>query len=96
MANVPAKLKQTVASYVAQGYVVEAETDYYVIVTKGRQTNHVLHCLLTILTIPLLCFWLIVWIAVTVAHRKTRYMIKLGVDGNTIVQQLGHNQIVTS
>ena len=55
---------------VSQGWRIEGQTEYAVVLAFGKKPNHILHFLLCI---PTFGFWLIVWIilgmTMTIQHR---------------------------
>jgi hypothetical protein len=80
-----AALAQAVAQSVAQGNRVESHADYQAIVVKGHRPNHVLHLILTIITLGL---WLLVWIPVAVLQKEQRTIIRVDDYGNTLVERV--------
>jgi hypothetical protein len=54
-----------VASYLARGWRIESRTEHSAVMVKGKPVNHILHLLLTLVTVGL---WLPVWIFLTVAR----------------------------
>ena len=50
-----------IASYLAQGWRLESRTAYSANMVKGKRVNHVLHLLLSVVTLGL---WLPVWLVV--------------------------------
>ncbi len=65
---------------------VESQTDYYAIVVGGKPVNHILHLILTVLTLG---FWVIVWIVMAFAGGEKRYKISVDEYGNGTNQKLG-------
>jgi hypothetical protein len=68
-------LAQAVASEVARGARVESHTDYQAVLVRGKRVNHVLHLILSLVT---LFFWVPVWIILAVVGGEKRTV--LGVD----------------
>ena len=64
---------------------VESQTDFYAVIVKGKQINHVLHLLLTLFTIGI---WVIVWIIMAASGGETRYMISVDEYGNVSTSRL--------
>jgi hypothetical protein len=65
-------LDRAVAEDVRSGWRVMSQSGTQAQLVKGKHTNHVLHLLLTIITLGL---WAIVWIATVVfAGEKTRFV----------------------
>lgn len=79
------RLAQTVASQVATGMRVESQGPYNAILVKGKPVNHVLHLILTLVTLG---FWLIVWIILVLIGGEKRSQVTVDDFGNTSVQQL--------
>lgn len=57
----PEALTDAVAAYVRKGYRVESQTPTQAVVVYGKKVNHILHLILSVLTLGL---WLIVWLLV--------------------------------
>ena len=57
---------------IRQGWRVESETDYHLVMVRGYRVNHILHLLLCIPTAGL---WLIVWILLLVFGGEKRRVI---------------------
>lgn len=72
-----AALAEHVAMAVQNGWRVESQTDFQAVLVDGHRTNHLLHLILSLVTLGL---WLIVWgIAAIVGGEKRRV---LSVDEN--------------
>src|SRR5215207_8344529 len=68
-----ALLAQEVAGHVSHGYRVESQTDYQAIVVKGRRPNHLLHLILSVLTLGV---WaLFVWLPLAMFGGEKRRVI---------------------
>ena len=52
-------LEAFIIGRVSQGWRLEGQTEYAVVLAYGKKPNHILHFLLSIVTLG---FWLIVWI----------------------------------
>ena len=65
-------LDNAVANYVKWGWRVESRTDQQAVIVKGHRPNHILHLILTIVTLGA---WAIVWIAVVVFGGEKRKTI---------------------
>lgn len=74
-------LEQNVSHYTAQGWRVVSQGSAQAQLAKGKPTSHVLHLLLTIITLGL---WAIVWILVS-AFGGERHLF-LSVDDRGQVQ----------
>ena len=63
-------LEAFIISRVSQGWRIEGQTEYAVVIAHGKKPNHILHFLLCFPTFGL---WLIVWIfmgmSMTIKHR---------------------------
>ena len=81
-----AALARTVANEVRSGWHVQSQTDFQAVMLKpGTKVNHVLHLILTLLTIG---FWSIVWIILAVTHkREHRKVIDVDAYGNVNIQK---------
>ena len=81
-----AALAHAVATEVRQGWNVQSQTDYQAVMhIPAEKTNHILHLILTLITLGL---WLIVWIALVVIHKGDRHEV-IAVDewGNVNIQK---------
>lgn len=73
-------LATTVNGYVRDGYRVESQTPHQAIVVKGRRPNHLLHLILSILTVGL---WLLfVWLPLVVFGGEKRRVITVDTFGH--------------
>jgi hypothetical protein len=81
-----AALARAVANEVRGGWHVQSQTDYQAVLLKpGTKVNHVLHLILTLVTLGL---WAIVWIVVALTHkREHRAVIDVDAYGNVNVQK---------
>ena len=66
------QLDDAVAHHVKWGWRVESRTANQAVIVKGHRPNHILHLILTIITLG---FWAIVWIAVAVFGGEKRKTI---------------------
>jgi hypothetical protein len=78
-------LARTVSSQVAAGARVESQSDFQAVVVKGKPVNHVLHLILTLVT---LLTWGIVWIALAAFGGEKRSMVTVDEYGNASVQKV--------
>jgi hypothetical protein len=69
-----ALLAQAVANYVHGGWRVESQTDYQAVMVKGHRTNHVLHLILTLITLGI---WAIVWILMVALGGEKRSVVSI-------------------
>lgn len=72
-------LANAVAGQVRGGWSVQSQTDFQAVLVKGHRPNHLLHLILTILTLGL---WLIVWVAVTLAGGEKHRVVSVDAYGN--------------
>jgi hypothetical protein len=79
-----ALLAQAVANWVHGGWRVESQTDFQAVMAKGHRPNHILHLILTIITVGV---WAIVWILVTVLGGEKRAVVSVDEYGNTLAQR---------
>ena len=77
-------LARAVANEIRQGWRVESQTDYQAVIVRGQRPNHVLHLILTIITVGL---WGLVWIAVVALGGEKRGVIEIDAYGNTNIQR---------
>jgi hypothetical protein len=78
-------LARLISSQVAQGFRVESQSDFQAVLVKGKNTNHVLHLILTLITFGL---WAIVWIAVAVFGGEKREILSVDEWGNPTIQRM--------
>jgi hypothetical protein len=69
-----------VADAVRRGWRVETQTEGQVVIVSGNRPNHILHLILTILTLGL---WLIPWIIITIAGGEKRQTLTITPDGRS-------------
>lgn len=79
-----ALLARAIANEVRQGHRVESQTDYQAVLVRGQRPNHILHLILTLITLGL---WAIVWIAVVALGGEKREVIEIDEYGNTNIQR---------
>lgn len=77
-----AQRKQALAAAVSReiggGWNVQSQTDYQaVLVRPGTKVNHILHLILTILTLGV---WLLVWIPLSIMRKREKHKV-VTVDG---------------
>lgn len=76
------KLAQTVANLVRSGWGVQSQTDYQAVLVRGHRPNHLLHLILTLLTLGL---WAIVWITLSIVKRERHRVVDVDPYGNVRV-----------
>ena len=65
-------LEAQVAQHVSAGWRVESQTPSQAVMVKGKRPNHLLHLILSVLTVGL---WLIVWLIVALAAGEKRRVL---------------------
>jgi len=78
-------LAQNVATAVASGGRIQSQSDFQAVIVTGKPVNHILHLILTVLTLGL---WLIVWAILIVTGGEKRRMIAVDEFGNVTSQQV--------
>jgi hypothetical protein len=78
-------LARTLTSQIAAGARVESQSDFQVVVIKGKPVNHTLQLILTLVTFTL---WAPVWIALAIFGGEKRGMVVVDEYGNAAVQKL--------
>ena len=71
-------LEHEILRYVDVGYSVERQTPDSAIIVKGHRPNHILHLILSVLTLGL---WIPVWVCISVFGGQRRYLLTVGSDG---------------
>ena len=80
-------LALTVANTLAQAgrWRVESQTDYSAVLVKGKPVNHVLHLILSVISLGI---WLVVWIIMAISGGEKRFMLTVDAYGNISNQKL--------
>lgn len=78
-------LARTLAGQIAAGGRVESQSDFQAVVVNGKKVNHVLHLILTLVTLG---FWVIIWIALAIFGGEKRSMVTVDEFGNASVQKV--------
>jgi len=73
-----AALARRLAGFTGAGWRVESQTDFQVVLVKGHRPNHVLHLILSIVTLGL---WLIVWLIVALVSKERRMVLTVDEAG---------------
>lgn len=63
------------------GARVESQTDYQAVVVTGKKVNHVLHLILTLVTLG---FWVFVWIGLAIFSGEKRRVITVDEYGQVL------------
>ena len=77
-------LSQHVQQAVGRGMRVDTQSDTMAVVVSGKPVNHILHLILTIVTVG---FWGIVWLILVIAGGEKREMITVDEYGNVLKQK---------
>jgi hypothetical protein len=78
-------LARTIMGQIASGARVESQSDYQAVIVRGKPVNHVLHLILTLVTV---FTWGFVWIALAIFGGEKRSMITVDEYGNVAVQKV--------
>ena len=57
------------------------------ILSRRKIVSHITHLILTVLTVPLLCFWLIIWIVMAVNRKEERRIVEIDSDQEKIIMK---------
>ena len=79
------KLAAAVQNAVIGGWRVESQTEEQAVLVKGKRPNHVLHLILTLIT---LFTWGIVWLALVIFGGEKRQIISVDDYGNTLITKV--------
>jgi hypothetical protein len=74
-------LASRVAYYVGSGYRPESQTEYQATLVRGHRPNHVLHLILSLVTVGL---WLVVWFFVAISSGERRKVITVDEYGRAL------------
>ena len=77
-----AALALAISQQVALGMRVESQSDFQAIVVKGKPVNHILHGILTAVTLGM---WGIVWLILFVTGGQKRTIINVDEYGNALI-----------
>lgn len=66
------KTTYDIPKLIRQGWRVESETDYHVVLVRGYRVNHILHLLLSLVTVGI---WIPVWILLMIFGGEKRRVI---------------------
>jgi hypothetical protein len=78
-------LDRVLADRGAHGWRIETRSDFQATIATGNKINHVLHLILTILTVGL---WGIVWIILAITGGIKRHIITIDEYGNVIERKI--------
>ena len=74
-----------VATMAARGRRVESQSDFQAILLRGQRVNHILHLILTLVTLLL---WLPVWILLVILGGEKREIVRVDEQGALSVTKL--------
>ncbi len=74
-------LAQALQREVVAGYRVESQTDINAVLVKGKNVNHILHLILSLITFGI---WLFVWPLVWYFNREQRLILNVDDYGNVL------------
>ncbi len=80
-----AALARTIANIVAQGRRVESQSEYQAVLVRGRHVRHVLHFVLTVITVGV---WGVIWLAMWLLYRERREIVTVDEFGNVNVARV--------
>jgi hypothetical protein len=78
-------LLSAVESQLADGARVESQDDFHAVLIRGRPTRHLMHLVISILTIGT---WCSVWILITLVGGEKRTAIDVDRFGNAFVRRV--------
>ena len=78
-------LGRHIASMVAQGFRVESQSDFQAVMVKGKDVNHILHLILSLVTAGI---WLLVWLLLIATGGEKRSMITVDNFGNVSISKV--------
>ena len=78
-------LATAVQNPVVGGWRVESQTDEQAIMVRGKPPNHILHLILTLVTLGA---WVIVWLALVIFGGEKRQIINVDDYGNTLITKV--------
>ena len=74
-----AALAQRLQKAQGDGWRVESQTEFSASLAKGHRPNHLLHLVLTVLTLEL---WAIVWIILAITNKEKHRFLAVDEQGN--------------
>ena len=78
-------LSRQIGSLLSQGRRVESQSDFQAVLLRGHAVNHVLHLIITFVTLG---FWGIVWIALVALGGEKRELVQVDEWGNPTIARL--------
>jgi len=67
-------LKDFIVKQVSQGFKVELQEDFSAVLVFGKNPNHILHLLLSLITFGV---WIFIWVMMIFFSREKRYLYKI-------------------
>lgn len=77
-------LGKLIASRLSQGRRIETQSDYQAVLVQGHRVNHILHLILSLLTL----FWVIVWVILVLTGGEKRELVAVDEWGMPTVSRL--------
>ena len=78
-------LETNVMDAVAKGWGIESQGQYHAVIVQGERVNHLLHLILSIITVGL---WIIVWLILVISGGQERMMIYVDEQGEVSVTEV--------
>lgn len=78
-------LNRAIQAELTRGGRIESQTGSSAVLVRGNRVNHILHLLLTVLTLG---FWVIVWLIVSAAGGERRRVVNADEFGNVTTQDV--------
>ena len=78
-------LARLVSSRISLGRRVESQSDYQAVLVAGKPVNHILHLILTIISLGI---WGIIWLALVALGGEKREVVQIDEWGNTSVARM--------
>lgn len=75
-------LDKVVLDHVSRGSTLVLRTDFEAVLSQGGGANHVLHFIISLLTLGL---WLIVWLFIAMGNKMPRTTLKVDKYGSIII-----------
>lgn len=68
------ELDQLLGGFMSQGWRIESRTEYQAVIVKGHRPNHILHMILTLVTLGI---WVLVWGAIVAFGGEQRKIVSV-------------------
>jgi hypothetical protein len=76
-------LEKQIIFYASAGWSLETQTEFAAVMSSGKRLNHILHLLLSVVTLG---FWLIIWFFLLMVNRITKKTISIDRFGNISIE----------